>query len=253
MSNNVHGNNSSIGGGRGSGGGGGYGHHGSQSTDAHHAMSAPHHASPKAGHSYGGPALMQHMPVHHERRGRAEPRGYAPAANGGGGGPSYSEYEGSKYDLSPLPSNSYTPPGWNGDAPVSRSVGHGMMRSQSPPAMMRGAHGGRNGGGAPRPPPTPPRGYDNQYSSTRYNVASHGGNGSGGGGGGGHGGAVDGFPASLGATGRRHSGSSVMSGRNSMQLDALAASTSYYYSVGETGNEHAYDRDYSYAGPSRMA
>lgn len=222
------------------GGGGGYGHH----ADQHHAMGSSHHVSPKASHSYGAPP-PSHMGHLHERRERAEPRGYSMPSSGGGsgnGGPSISEYERAKYDLA-LPSTSYPPPGWSGDMAGTRGMGHGMMRSQSPPSMMRSAYATRNGGGAPRPPPTPPRGYDNQYPSSRYGTGAAAA----------AAGPSDGFSGGMTSTGRRHSGSSAIGGRgSSMRQEALAASN-HYYSVGEIGGEHGYDRDFSYAGPSRMA
>lgn len=231
----------------GGGGGGGYGHRASQGGgDQHHAMTAPpHHVSPKSGRSYGAPPPMQMPPVHHERRGRTEPRGYLPAGGGGGSGSSsFSEYERTKYDSSCVHSSSYTSTEWGGDSATgsSRGVAHGMMRSQSPPDAAPSVISSRNGGGAPRPPPTPPRGYENQYTSTRYTATGPVGR------------ATEGFPPGIGMTGRRHSGSSVMSGRNSMRQDAIAA-MNCYYSVDDMANEYAFDAEYTSttAGPSRLA
>ena len=117
-------------------------------------------------------------------------------------------------------------------------MAHGMMRSQSPPDAAPSAMSSmssRNGGGAPRPPPTPPRGYENQYTSTRYAAAGPAGQ---------IGRATDGFPPVISMTGRRHSGSSVMSGRNTMRQDAMAA-MNCYYSVDDMTNEYGFDAEYT--------
>lgn len=115
---------------------------------------------------------------------------------------------------------------------------HGIMRSQSPPDSAPSAMSSmssRNGGGAPRPPPTPPRGYENQYTPTRYAATGPPGQ---------IGRATDGFPPGISMTGRRHSGSSVMSGRNTMRQDAIAAMNGYY-SVDDLANEYAFDAEYT--------
>lgn len=248
-----------VGGGGSGGGGAGYGHRASQGggEQQHHAMSAPHHVSPKGGRSYGAPPPMQMPPVHHERRGRPEPRGYPPAASGGSGGGGggsagspFSDYERTKYESPSLShSNSYTSSDWGVDSvAASRGMAHGMMRSQSPPdaaPSVMSSMSSRNGGGAPRPPPTPPRGYENQYTSTRYAATGPAGQ---------IGRATDGSPPGISMTGRRHSGSSVMSGRNTMRQDALAAMNCYY--VDDMANEYAFDAEYTStttAAPSRLA
>lgn len=247
------------------GGGGGFGQHNSvpqvAADQQHHAINVPpHHLPRESGHSYsyGGSAHHAlHIPSAQQtavdaRRGRAKPRSYpsVPQGSRSSGHSSLPEYERSKYDMC-LSSTSYPPQGWSGDVGGGRGVRTGLMRSQSPPTMVRSSAHGRSGGGAPRPPPpTPSRGYDNQYPSTRFSGAGGGSLPVAGGGGP----ATEGLSAGVSMSGRRHSGSSVMSGRSSMRQEALAAA-SHYYSVGDVGNEHAYDRDYtgSYSGPSRVA
>lgn len=60
----------------------------------------------------------------------------------------------------------------------------------------------------------------------------------------------DGTFVALGVTGRRHSGSSVMVGKDpSMRQEAALAAASYYYGDDDIGNERVYDRDYGYVGP----
>lgn len=258
---------SASGHGVGGGGGGVFGQHHSvpqvAADQQRHAISVPpHHLLREAGHSssYGGSAHhSMHMPSAHQttgdaRRGRAKANGYPSTPQGGRsiGHCSLPEYERSKYEMC-LPSTSYPPQGWSGDVGGGRGVRNGLMRSQSPPTMARSSAHGRSGGGAPRPPSaTASRGYDNQYPTTRFSGAGGGSLPAAGVGGGS---TTEGFSAGVGMSGRRHSGSSVMSGRASMRQEAIAAA-SHYYSVGDVGNEHAYDRsDYagSYAGSSRVA
>lgn len=229
-----------------SSGGASYGHLTPQgAADQHHAIGTPHHVAAKSSHSYGVPPL--HMPpLYHERRERSDSRGYqmplkggsSGAPGGGGGNHSLADYERTKYEQ-PLPSTSYPPPGWSGDSAGSRGMSHDTLRSQSPPTVMRTAHAARNGGRAPRPTPTQLRGYDNQYPPSRYSTV---------------GGPGDGFPPpGISVIGRRHSGSSLLAGRDTLRQDTLPT-TNYFYPAGsDNGNEHAYDRDFSYAGPSRMA
>lgn len=184
---------------------------------------------------------MHMPPMPRERQGRAEPRDYPAGASGSGGGssPSFGEYERSSQSESHLHS-AYALPEWGYDDAVGSGAGragggamataHGVIRSQSPPPMVRS----RNGGGAPRPPSASPRAYDGHYSSTRYNGR----------------GGVEGFSvagmggASGGVATRRRSESSAMVGRSSIQQDALAAAASYYYAVDDMGKDDAaYSRD----------
>ena len=243
-----------------SSGGGGYLHHAPQGADQHehHAIGSigsHHHVGAKTSHSYGVPAPMHMPPLYHERRELSEPRGYQMPLNSGnggtagtgaagigvgsGGGRSMVDYKRSKFDLPP-PSTSYPPPGWSGDGTGMRGMSHDTIRSQSPPIGMRTAHGTRNGGGAPRPTPPQPRGYDKQsqnYQSSRYGAVS---------------GPGDGLPPGIPVIGRRHSGSSLLAGSDSMRQDVLAA-TNFFYSAGDIGNEHTYDHDFSYGSASRLA
>lgn len=201
---------------------------------------------------------MHMPPMRRERRRNSEPRDYTLAANGH---LPCSEYERSSENQAErhIHSNSYVSPEWGyDDAGSSRGAtpvaAHSVVRASSPPATVRssmhaafgGSGGGsssRNGGGAPRPPSVSPRGYDNHYSSTRYNSRG-----------------VDGFSVTGisgggGVAMRRRSESSAVMGRSSMQQDALAAAASYYYSVDDMGKDDvAYEHDYgsSYGAPSRL-
>ncbi|CAM9330531.1 unnamed protein product [Scytosiphon promiscuus] len=235
------------------------GHHMSPGSSVHHVSpSAGHHVSPNQGRSYGGPPSMHMPPMRRERRRNTEPRDYPVAANGH---PSFSEYDRSPENQADhnLHSNAYVSPEWGYDDAGSSRGGtpaapHNVVRPSSPPATVRssihaafggGGGGGsssRNGGGAPRPPAASPRGYDNHYSSTRYNSRG-----------------IDGFSvtgvsggASGGVAMRRRSESSAVMGRSSMQQDALAAAASYYYSVDDMGKDDiTYEHD-SYGASSRL-
>lgn len=182
---------------------------------------------------------MHMPPMPRERQGRAEPREYPAGASGNSGSsPSFGEYERSSQSENHLHS-AYALPEWGYDDAGGGGTGrgggamataHGVLRSQSPPPIVRS----RNGGGAPRPPSASPRAYDGHYSSSRYNGR----------------GGVDGFSVAGigGASGcvatRRRSESSAMVGRSSIQQDALAAAASYYYAVDDMGKDDvAYSRD----------
>lgn len=260
-----------------------------------HTISAPphHHSTsshkPVTNHSYGGGGggghghghsshSSVHMPPVHQqqprRRGRGEPRGHLPAHCVGGQQqhqqsrsstypPEYERCQQQSQGVTFSHSTSYPPPGWSGDGPAARGMRHDALRSQSPPTLMPSE--GRSGGGLKRPPPTPPRGYELPYS--RYNSSA----------GPGHGSGLDALPAGLSVTGRRHSGSSVMSsssrisGLSSVSLSrqdgggggsggGLSSSPSSSYSQfymptpDDIMNERAsaYEREFGYAGPSRM-
>lgn len=213
--------------------GGGYSSYG---QSEHHVINITHHAHQKANHTYSGHAPVHIPPVHQgvsQRRGRAEPRAHTSTLSGGGN--AYTDYERSQYELVHPPNNLYPSQDWSGDGSGTGGLRQCAMRSQSPPTLMRISQA-RSGGGAPRPMPAVHQPYDNHYSL--YASAPS------------HVGAIDGFHAGVSATGRRHSGSSLMSGRQSTQQDGLAHSSFYFAS--DCGNEHVYDRDYGYAGPSRM-